>query len=202
MHSVTFDFLGQHRHGAAFHEYLRLRKTFFVDQLDWEIPHNDDVEMDQYDNPCAHYSLVLHRGRVVGGARAMPTTSTWGQHTYMLRDALLGYLEKIPSSVMPSDIVSEKVWESTRLVICNTLTKQADRAECLSLIFEGLIDITSSHGGAELLGLTRPPLVRALRQLGFPASRLGEPYTSDSDGRKYAVLTMPVTRPAELIAAE
>ncbi len=202
MHNVTFDFIGQHRHGAAFHEYLRLRKSFFVDQLDWDIPHNDDVEMDQYDNPCAYYSLVLQHGRVVGGARAMPTTSSWGKHTYMLRDALLGNLEKIPPAVMPSDIVSDKVWESTRLVICDSLRKQSDRAECLSLIFEGLVDITIRHGGAELLGLTRPPLMRALRQLGFPASRLGEPYVNESDGRQYAVLTMPVMGAADLIAAE
>ena len=27
MHTITFDFLGQYRHGSAFHEYLRLRKV-------------------------------------------------------------------------------------------------------------------------------------------------------------------------------
>ena len=63
MRNITFDFLGQHRHGTAFHEYLQLRKAWFVDELSWDIPHNDDVEMDQYDNPCAHYSLVLRRGK-------------------------------------------------------------------------------------------------------------------------------------------
>ena len=96
MHTITFDFLGQHRHGSAFHEYLRLRKSFFVNELGWDIPHNDDVEMDQYDNPCAHYSLVQRNGKVVGGARIMPTTAAWGRHTYMLRDALRGGLESIP----------------------------------------------------------------------------------------------------------
>ena len=59
MEIITFNLLDQHLHGYAFHEYLKLRKTFFVDELGWDIPHNDDVEMDQYDNPCAHYSLVL-----------------------------------------------------------------------------------------------------------------------------------------------
>ena len=93
MRNITFDFLGQHRHGSAFHEYLRLRKSFFVDELGWDIPHNDDVEMDQYDNPTAHYSLVQRNGKVVGGARIMPTTAAWGRHTYMLRDAQLGGLE-------------------------------------------------------------------------------------------------------------
>ena len=101
MNNITFDLLGQHRHGTAFHEYLRLRKSFFVDALGWDIPHNHDVEMDQYDNPCAHYSLVLHRGKVVGGARAMATSATWGQHSYMLRDARHGKLDQIPVEVMP-----------------------------------------------------------------------------------------------------
>ena len=202
MRNVTFDFLGQHRHGTAFHEYLHLRKAFFVDQLSWDIPHNDDVEMDQYDNPCAHYSLVLSRGRVVGGARSMPTTAAWGRHSYMLRDILLGQFEHVPPGVMPAEIVDEQVWESSRLVISDQLKTRAERAECLSLIFGGLIDIAHRNGGIELLGLTRPPLVRALRQLGFPASRLGEPYRSETDGREYAVLHMPATRSAQLMAAE
>lgn len=202
MNLVMFEFLGQHRHGEAFHEYLRLRKLFFVDELGWEIPHNDDVEMDQYDNPCAHYALVLRRGKVVGGARAMATTAAWGQHTYMLRDALRGCLDQIPAKVMPSDIASSDVWEGSRLVISDSLTGQSERAQCLSLIFDGMVDIANSHGGIELVGLTRPPLVRALRQLGFAASMLGEAYQSESDGRKYAVLTMPVVRTAHMIAAE
>ena len=78
MHYITFDFLGQHRYGSAFHEYLRLRKGFFVDDLGWDIPHNEDVEMDQYDNPTAHYCLVMRNGEVVGGARAMSTAADLG----------------------------------------------------------------------------------------------------------------------------
>ena len=201
MHYVTFDFLGQHRYGSAFHEYLRLRKGFFVDELGWDIPHNDDVEMDQYDNPTAHYCLVMRNGEVVGGARAMSTAAAWGHHTYMLRDALRGNLEKIPAEVMPYEIATDEVWEGSRLVISDHVDKQADRSECLSLIFTGLADITARHGGSEVIGLTRPPLVRALRQLGFAASRLGQPYTSD-DGRQYAVLHMPAMTSAQMLAAE
>jgi acyl homoserine lactone synthase len=202
MHNITFDFLGQHRHGSAFHEYLRLRKAFFVDALGWDIPHNDDVEMDQYDNPCAHYSLVIRRGQVVGGARAMATSATWGRYTYMLRDALLGRLDQIPSEVMPSDIASDEVWEGSRLVISDALVCQSERTQCLSLIFGGMVDIANRNGGMELVGLTRPPLVRALRQLGFAASQLGEPYVSESDGRRYAVLRMPAMQSSYLMAAE
>jgi acyl homoserine lactone synthase len=202
MHNITFDFLGQHRHGAAFHEYLQLRKAFFVDALGWDIPHNDEVEMDQYDNPCAHYSLVIRQGRVVGGARTMPTTASWGRYTYMLRDALRGSLEQIPSQAMPSDVAKDDVWECTRLVISDEIAGHAERASCLSLIVGGLVKIANLRGGTELMSLSPLPLMRALRQLGFAASRMGEPYTSESDGRKYAVLRMPAMRSSHLMAAE
>ena len=191
MRTITFDFLSQHRHGKAFHDYLRLRKAFFVDALAWDIPHNDEVEMDQYDNPCAHYCLVVRRGEVVGGARTMPTDATWGRHTYMLRDALHGNIESIPQGVMPSDVRTREVWECTRLVVSDSVATQGERAECLSMIVGGLVDIANRHGGLELVSLSPVPLMRALRQLGFAASRLGEPYVSETDGRKYAVLTMP-----------
>jgi N-acyl-L-homoserine lactone synthetase len=202
MLNITFDFLGQHRHGAAFHDYLRLRKSFFVDALGWDIPHNDDVEMDQYDNPCAHYSLVLRGGKVVGGARVMPTSASWGRHTYMLRDALHGRLEQIPARAMPDDIATSDVWECTRLVIADSVAGRHERSECLSMIVTGLIDITHRNGGMELLSLSPLPLMRTLRQLGFPANRLGEPYLSETDGRKYAVLSMPAIASAQMIAAE
>ena len=87
-------------------------------------------------------------------------------------------------------------------MISDALTCRSERAECLLLIFEGLVDIANRYGGIELVGLTRPPLVRALRQLGFAASRVGEPYRSKSDGRQYAMLSMPAVRSVHRIAAE
>lgn len=202
MRNITFDFLGQHRHGTAFHQFLRLRKAFFVDGLGWDIPHNDDVEMDQYDNPCAHYSLVVRNGRVVGGARVMPTTAAWGKHTYMLRDAVRGTLEQIPAAVMPDDVASEAVWECTRLVISDEVAGQPDRSRCLSLIVSGLVDVANAHGARELMSLSPLPLMRALRQLGYAADRYGDPYLSEGDGRRYAVLRMPAMPSVHAIAAE
>ena len=78
MENITFNLSSLHHFGGAFYEFLELRKMFFVDQLGWDIPHDDRVEMDQYDNPLAHYSLVLRDGHVIGGARAMSTKSAWG----------------------------------------------------------------------------------------------------------------------------
>lgn len=191
MEDIRFDFSDLHRYGRAFYEFLALRKQVFVDELKWDVPHNDTVEMDQYDTPMAHYSLVLHNGRVIGGARAMATTATWGEHTYMLRDAYTGKLKHIPPHIMSVDIASPKVWECTRLVISSDLTTQAERAECMRLIVDGLVDLVRARGAEELICLSSLHLMRALRQLGYQVDRLGDTYRNDEDGRIYGVLRMP-----------
>jgi acyl homoserine lactone synthase len=200
MRCITFDFLSQYRHGNVFLQYLQIRKRLFVDRLGWDIPHDDDVEMDQYDNPCAHYALAVKGSSVVGGARVMPTTAVWGRYSYMLRDAFLGRIN-IPASVMPEEIATESVWECTRLVISDEISTQAERSFCLSLILGATIDLLQKHGGRELISLSPVHMARTLRQLGFPAERIGEPY-GDTDGRRYAMLRMPALASAHSIAAE
>lgn len=192
MHNQTFEFSQLHQHGTAFYDFLRLRKKVFVDQLGWDVPHNNDVEMDQYDTPLAHYSIVIKDGEVVGGARAMPTTAIWGPNTYMLRDAHLGKLAHIPAEVLPDDIASESVWECTRLVISDTLSTQVERTTCLRLIVDGLVERAMERGADEMICLSSLALMRALRQVGYDVTRMGPIYRNDEDGRSYAALSMPV----------
>lgn len=191
MENIRFDFSDLHRHGRSFYEFLELRKKTFVDQLKWDVPHNDQVEMDQYDTPVARYSLVRRDGRVVGGARIMPTTAVWGAHTYMLRDAFSGKLANIPADIMSVEIASPKVWECTRLVIADEMDTAADRAECLRLIVDGLVDISRAFGAEELICLSSLHLMRVLRQLGYQVTVLGQTYRGKEDGRLYGVLHMP-----------
>ena len=191
MHNIRFDFSDLHLHGRAFYEFLRLRKQIFVDELGWDVPHNAEVEMDQYDTPLAQYSLVMHNGRVVGGARAMATTVEWGDHTYMLRDAFSGKLRHIPGHIMTVDIAAPHVWECTRLVISNELTTQAERSECLRQIVDGLVVTAQAHGASEMICLSSMLLMRALRQLGYGAEKAGPTYVNGEDGRVYGVLRMP-----------
>ena len=191
MENIRFDFSDFHRHGRAFYEFLALRKQVFVDQLKWDVPHNDAVEMDQYDTPVAHYSLVLRDGVVIGGARTMATTSVWGEHTYMLRDAYSGKLPHIPRHVMSVEIASPLVWECTRLVISDVLTSQAERSECLTLIVDGLVEMVRARGANTLISLSPLPFMRAMRQLGYGVSMLGDAYRNGEDGRQYGVLRMP-----------
>lgn len=194
MYNITFNLAQMHQHGTAFFDYLGLRKRFFVDHLGWDIPHDNDVEMDQYDNPKASYSLVIRDGQLLGGARVMPTTAQWGSHTYMLRDALQGKLMDIPAAVMPRDVASEDTWECTRLVMSDDVSTHADRSQCLALIVDGLIEVAAKQGASRLMSLSPLALMRALRQLGYDADRVGEPYVNDHDGRRYAVLEMSAGR--------
>jgi N-acyl-L-homoserine lactone synthetase len=175
MENITFDLSDLHLHGTAFYDYLRLRKHFFVDTLGWDIPHNDTVEMDQYDNPLAHYSLVLRDGKVIGGARTMPTTSNWGAHTYMLRDAVNGKLVDIPSQVLSSEIRTPEVWECTRLVLSDSLRTHAERSECLSLVVDGLITVARQNGASELMSLSPVSLMRAFASSAMPQTGSANP---------------------------
>lgn len=200
MKNIQFSLATMHEHGPAFFDFLRLRKRFFVDQLGWDIPHDEDVEMDQYDNPLAYYSLVIREGVVVGGARAMSTRARWGAHTYMLGDAVEGKLADIPADIMARTVHERGVWECTRLVMTEDLTTHAERSACLKLIVGGLIEVAAEQGATDLMSLSPLPLMRALRQLGFAAERIGAPYRNE-DGRQYAVLSMPAERRPAMIPA-
>ncbi len=121
----------------------------------------------------------------------MPTTSSWGEYTYMLKDAIEGKLADIPDQVLDTKVETPRVWECTRLVISDDVMGHADRSQCLSLIVDGLAATATENGASEMISLSPVTLMRALRQLGYSASRIGEPYHNPGDGRKYAVLSMP-----------
>lgn len=192
MEKITFNLTELHKHGTAFFEFLALRKKFFVDQLGWDIPHDDDVEMDQYDNPKAYYSLVLRDGQVIGGGRAMATTARWGSHTYMLRDAVEGKIIGIPDTIVNEAEVTANVWECTRVVVSSDIKDPAESAECLALIVQGLAEQALEQNATELMALSRPSLVRALRKIGYTPRLLGESYVNADDGRRYVAMSMPV----------
>lgn len=118
----------------------------------------------------------------------------------MLRDALKGEFT-IPPSVVSEEIVTDQVWECTRLVISDDLTTHVDRGNCLSMLLEGCSELARDRGGHELISLSPVVMTRTLRQLGFAARQVGTSYC-DGDGRKYAMLRMPTYSPAAAIAAE
>ncbi|SFS07571.1 acyl-homoserine-lactone synthase [Yoonia litorea] len=188
MQNITFNLTELHKHGTAFFEYLALRKQFFVDQLGWDIPHDEDVEMDQYDNPKAFYSLAVKDGKVVGGMRTMATTAQWGSHTYMLRDAVDGKLIGIPQDILPEAEVTPSVWEATRIVIADEVGTHKERSQCLGLLLDGVCRQAEEHGATEIMALCPPVFARTMRTIGYPVYPIGEPYVNEHDNRKYVAM--------------
>ncbi len=202
MRNITFDLSTLHEHGPAFFDYLKLRKRFFVDQLGWDVPHNDNYEMDQYDNPTAWYSLVVEDGEVLGGARVMATSAKWGKHTYMMGDASHGRLDDIPSGVMQQGIATPEVWEMTRLVVSDGIRDFADRRVALQMVCDGCIDIVQAHGCIELRAMSSLAMLWVLRQVGYPVDRVGEIWRDPGDGRQYSAMKMDIAPMNHAIAAE
>ncbi|MCK0094181.1 autoinducer synthase [Yoonia sp. F2084L] len=188
MENITFNLTELHKHGTAFFEFLALRKQFFVDQLGWDIPHDNDVEMDQYDNPKAYYSLAMQDGKVVAGMRAMATTAQWGSHTYMLRDAVDGKLIGIPADIIPEAEVTPNVWEATRIVISDEIDTHAGRSQALGLVLNGVVEQARAQGATEIMALCPPVFARTMRQIGFPVHVIGEPYVNHHDNRRYVAM--------------
>lgn len=201
MRNITFNLSTMHMHGSAFHDFLKLRKTFFVDGLQWEIPNDGIVEMDQYDTPIAHYSVVLRNGRVVGGARCQRTDLSWGDATCMMKDAVRGLMPGIPADLFDPATCCADLWEGTRLVIADELTTMTERIQCLALIVDGLMRIIGHHGGTRFITLSPPALQRTARMVGAEAARISRTYTCNSDGREYALFETKVARAPDRLLA-
>ena len=193
MKSIVFSMADMHRHGSAFYDFLRLRKRFFVDNLGWNIPTDGIVEMDQYDTPLAHYSLVEAGGRILGGARCQPIDSTWGPYSCMIKDAARGLLEDIPSDLFKPSMSGPTMWEGTRLVVSDDVASVAHRTRCLALIIDGLMRIIGSRGGTSLITLSPTALHRTTKIVGLQATQVSRPYVS-ADGREYAVFDSKIER--------
>ncbi|MEO1238163.1 MAG: acyl-homoserine-lactone synthase [Pseudomonadota bacterium] len=193
MKSIVFDMSTMHRHGSAFYDFLRLRKRFFIDNLGWTIPSDGTVEMDQYDTPLAHYSLVESDGVIIGGARCQPVDSVWGPYSCMIKDAARGLLDDIPSDLFKPSMSSPTNWEGTRLVVSDQVLSVLDRTRCLALIIDGLMRIIDSHGGTSLITLSPTALYRTTKIVGLKATQVSRPYIS-GDGREYALFASRVER--------
>lgn len=180
--------------GWAYYDFLKLRKRFFVDNLGWDIPNDGVVEMDQYDTPLAHYSVVVEGRKVLAGARCQPTITSWGIYSNMLNDSARGLLDGIPAHLFEADFCSPNVWEGTRLVVADEVTSTLGRMQCLALTIDGLVRVMMDCGATSFLTLSPLPLQRTAALVGLSAERISPPYQSFTDGREYAIFRCKAER--------
>lgn len=161
-------------------EFHRMRKRVFVEDMGWQVPVDDEFEIEQYDCADTVY-LIAHDtkfGGVLGGARLLRTTHVSIDKTtsYMIRDAYLGRLPGIPSTICSKEPPCDKdVWELTRII-------SFGQTSLGPKILQAANDFLANEDARACLFLGSPAFMRMARSMGFRARVLG-PIHSNKDGR-------------------
>lgn len=147
--------------------YLKLRRSVFVDEKGWGLPTFNQQEFEEYDGgPLPHYVIAHEGGDVVAGARLLPCNVEFrtidGPRSYMIRDAALGRI-KISKDIWadgdpPTD---DRTWELTRLV---SISK--DRRVTRDLVHIAQ-DYIAKLGARHCLFLCPPSVFRLAQRYGF-----------------------------------
>lgn len=170
-------------------DFFRLRRSVFVDDLEWSLCAPGGYEVDQYDLPFARFLLAYDRGACVGGARLAPTVSAstyMGQpSTFMIQDFLEN---RLPSPFTKAHMteplpVGAGVWELTRFVSNDVkVTKHL-----LWRVDAYLMDV----GATDVLALTRPVSQKLLARMGLPTRQISRAVRFE-DGKHYAAFSTKV----------
>jgi len=148
---------------AAMRAMFEARKKVFVDLLQWELPVlAGRYELDQFDNPDAHYLILSETdGTHLASARLLPTT---GPH---LLDSQFAELADEPIPHGPS------VYEITRFCLDRQLTA-IQRREARDRLVRGLVDFALEKQITTYTGVAEPAWLRQILTFGWDAHALGQ----------------------------
>jgi acyl homoserine lactone synthase len=148
-------------------QMFRLRHTVFHDRLGWEVPSDNGMEHDEFDNANSVY--VLARGtnkEVVGCTRLLPTNGP-----YMLKDTFPQLLAGQPAPQQAD------VWEFSRFALAEGMSDS--RGFGLSSIpvhmIRAAVRFAKKNGIRRYVYVTSVAFERMLRKLGVHIERLGPP---------------------------
>ncbi|WP_120636051.1 acyl-homoserine-lactone synthase [Ruegeria sp. EL01] len=168
MQSIAVDFSNIHQAGNAWNEYWQLRKDEFVDKKGWELPHTDTLEFDWYDRPGAQWIIVMEDGHCVGGSRLLRTDApSYGQESYMLKDAQDGLISGIPVEMIPADLPRDhRIYEATRFFVRRDLSPKKAMKVQREIVCK-TATTARSLGGEQLVALMPCKIYRIFRRFGF-----------------------------------
>jgi len=188
MQATSLNFATIHEHGDLWLQHLKLRKSLFVDEKRWEIPHNSLIEWDQYDTGNTHYVISHIEGKVVAASRLNPCDHEACGRSYMIRDAQLGRLIDFPNLALEEPPTDSRTYEATRFTTDPTLSKQ-DRSKALEHNARSLAIAAEELGASRLIALMHPGFARWLTRIGLNTRPIG-PTVLDNEGDKICVLEM------------
>lgn len=154
------------------YDFFKLRKKLFVDDMGWDIPHNDDVEFDQYDHMNTSYCVIIDGKRVVGGARILRTDTNSNGWSYMIKDASEGKIAQIPSKIITDAPSNTTTFEITRFTVDPELDLDS-RNEILKELSFSSYQSVANMGGEYALALMSPLFLRWFRNIGIAVDKLG-----------------------------
>lgn len=169
-------------------DFLRKRKTIFVDRLKWKLFHADGMEFEQYDTLSSVYIIAHDDGEVLGGVRLIRTDQAQSTgkvvYTYMIRDACLGLLPGLPDDLCWEEPpMDPDMWEATRMAVFSRKLQYTDLVYAIN-------EFLKTAGAKECLFLGPPAFYRMSKMSGFDAKPIG-PVTGNEDG-KFLVFSCPV----------
>lgn len=173
MQVTTLSFDNLHKHGELFTNMLRARHNTFIERNNWDLPHVDGMEYDQYDTPASRWIAVHEFGDVLAGVRLTPTTARCGIYTYMIRDAQRGLLDSIPANLLDHEApVAGHVWESSRVFVSHNVPAKLRLRVQISLIAE-MVRSARELGATSVLGLIPEHSPRLARRTGIDCQPAG-----------------------------
>lgn len=161
-------------------ECLRLRKEVFISQMGWNLYEARGCEYDQYDIPASVHLAATIRGDLVGCIRLLRTDSAHSGLTYMILDAHRGNIPNLPQGIMQEELVSDTVWEASRLAISPSVPV-GTRNELLIGLVDAARLYVQNAGGVAMLGMMHPAFLRTFRRAGFDVHQFG-PKAPQRDG--------------------
>lgn len=190
MKTVVMNVINAYQHGNLFKEVLKLRYKMFVEKEGWPMPNLDGCEFDQYDTGYAwHFATVNDNGKLCASARIGPTNKRVGNNSYMIKDAISGLLDGIPSNILTeAPPQSDKVYEATRFTL-NPDCEQEELKSAQHNLLQSMCEYGQRNGIEEYIGLMPRTYYRSFRNMGFEIVEIGPRLIID--GRSAAVAVMP-----------
>lgn len=143
-------------------EIFKLRKTVFADQLNWDVPVNGDLEIDDYDAMDASYIVWCSDDRqtLYGVARLLPTDGPT-----LLHDVFGDTHAHNPA------LIAHDIWEGTRMCVNDAAiardfpTLQA--GEGFRMLLLALCEAALDHGISRMVSNFEPCMSRVYRRAGL-----------------------------------
>lgn len=179
---VTLSSLSEFE-GNPILEQHRLRYKSVILRQNWQVPHYQKLEYDEYDNPVAKYLIYRGKnGEALACSRFCPTN-----HPYMLEEKFGEYISKIP---MPK---SKHIWEGSRLCIDHTLPAK-ERKLISNRLIVGYLEMALLFNVEAIVGLMYPACWQSVFiKAGWDIEFIGDVLRLD-DGHKAQAAWLPVNK--------